>query len=88
VLPTSQRELLLAARRNRTQRELAELLGVARTSLSRYESEQLGLPVHALNRCLQELAKAGEEERGPADVTVDNLVDQATRLLADLRRLR
>jgi transcriptional regulator with XRE-family HTH domain len=87
TLPNSQKELLRSARGNRTQREFAQLLGVARTTLSRYESEQLGLPVHALNRCLEELAKARADERGPAGAVLDDLVNQASRLLEDLRRL-
>ncbi len=85
--PTSQRELLRVARGNRTQMDFAEVLGVARSTLSRYESEKLGLPVHALNRCLEELAKLRADEGGPAGAIVSDLVDQANHLLDGLRRL-
>jgi transcriptional regulator with XRE-family HTH domain len=86
-IPTSQEELLRVARGTRTQLEFAQVLGVARSTLSRYESEKLGLPVHALNRCLEELAKLRADERGPAGEIVSELVDQASHLLDGLRRL-
>lgn len=55
--PTSQRELLLAARGTATQVAFAKLLGVDRTCLSRYESEKLGAPTPVLNYCLKSVAE-------------------------------
>lgn len=63
------------------------MLGVARSSLSRYESEKLGLPVHALNRCLTELASRAQEESSIGPAQLGGLVHQASRLLDDLHRL-
>jgi len=87
TFPTSQKELLRVARGSRTQVEFAQVLGVARSTLSRYESEKLGLPVHALNRCLEEMAKLKDHERRPAGESVPKLVDHASHLLEGLRRL-
>ena len=63
AFPTSQRELLVAARGKESQTAFAKLLGVDRTCLSRYESEQLGAPVTVLNFCLHRISghlQAGE----------------------------
>lgn len=57
VLPTSQRELLIAARGPSTQADFAKRLGVNRSCLSRYESEQLGAPTSVLNYCLKAVAE-------------------------------
>lgn len=54
--PASQRELLKAARGADTQAAFAKKLGVDRTSLSRYESEQIGAPTGVLNYCLKAVA--------------------------------
>lgn len=56
AFPTSQRELLIAARGALTQAEFAKRLGVDRSCLSRYEHEQLGAPTSVLNFCLQAVA--------------------------------
>lgn len=55
-LPTSQRELIQAARGPLTKTEFARELGVDRTCLSRYESEKLGAPTSVLNFCLRAIA--------------------------------
>lgn len=76
------------ARGQRSQREFAEILGVDRTTVSRYESERLGLPPDLLSRCLEEVANLAEEERTPT--TGDPIAGLASRLsgvLEDLRRL-
>lgn len=57
VFPTSQRELLIAARGALTQADFAKRLGVDRTCLSRYEREQLGAPTSVLNYCLKTVAE-------------------------------
>ena len=57
AFPTSQRELLIAARGASTQAEFAKRLGVDRSCLSRYESEQLGAPTSVLNYCLKAVAE-------------------------------
>lgn len=57
AFPTSQRELLIAARGTSTQAEFAKRLGVDRSCLSRYEREQLGAPTSVLNYCLKAFAE-------------------------------
>lgn len=57
VFPTSQRDLLIAARGTATQAEFAKRLGVDRSCLSRYEREQLGAPTSVLNYCLKAVAE-------------------------------
>jgi DNA-binding XRE family transcriptional regulator len=54
--PTSQGELLRAARGAETQTAFAKRLGVNKSSLSRYESEKLGAPTTVLNYCLKAVA--------------------------------
>lgn len=54
--PTSQSELIQAARGPLTKTEFAKTLGVDRTCLSRYESEKLGAPTSVLNFCLRAIA--------------------------------
>jgi len=54
--PTSQGELLRAARGGETQAAFAKKLGVDKSSLSRYESEKLGAPTNVLNYCLRAVA--------------------------------
>lgn len=55
--PTSQRDLLVAARGGETQTAFAKLLGVDRSCLSRYENEQSGAPVAVVNFCLRRVAE-------------------------------
>lgn len=54
--PKSQGELIKRVRGNRAQSEFAKVLGVERSCLSRYESEQLGAPTKVLNYCLSAIA--------------------------------
>jgi transcriptional regulator with XRE-family HTH domain len=54
--PTSQGELLKAARGSETQTAFARRLGINKSSLSRYESERLGAPTDVLNYCLRKVA--------------------------------
>lgn len=74
TLPASQRELLLAARGEESQDAFARRLGIDRTCLSRYEREQLGVPIAVLNYCLRfmaghdETAKASPVDRALAHV--------------------
>ena len=56
AFPTSQRELLVTARGKESQAAFAKRLGVDRTCLSRYESEQLGAPVTVINFCLHRIS--------------------------------
>ncbi|KRB08300.1 hypothetical protein ASD86_09275 [Lysobacter sp. Root690] len=56
AFPTSQRELLVAARGKESQAAFAKRLGVDRTCLSRYESERLGAPVAVVNFCLRRIS--------------------------------
>lgn len=63
--PTSQGELIKAARGERTQAEFADEVGVDRSCLSRYEKEKLGAPTKLLNYCLQTVAEQmGDEGAG------------------------
>jgi len=48
---------LIAARGASTQAEFAKRLGVDRSCLSRYESEQLGAPTSVVNYCLKAVAE-------------------------------
>lgn len=57
AFPTSQRQLLIAARGDSTQAEFARRLGVDRSCLSRYEGEKLGAPTSVLNYCLNAVAE-------------------------------
>ncbi len=54
--PTSQGDLLKAARGRETQAAFAERLGINKTSWSRYESEKIGAPIEVLNYCLKAVA--------------------------------
>jgi transcriptional regulator with XRE-family HTH domain len=55
-LPTTQGALIRLVRGSVTQAEFAKRLGVDRSSLSRYESEDLGAPTAVINYCLRALA--------------------------------
>lgn len=85
--PQTQRDLLLVARGRRSQADFATLIGVARSSLSRYENEKLGLPIAALNACLREVAKLQQEASGDAGDLFAGMVEKAASLLADLEKL-
>jgi DNA-binding XRE family transcriptional regulator len=60
--PTSQGELIRAARGERTQAVFAVEVGVNRSCLSRYEKETLGAPTKLLNYCLRAVAQQLEDD--------------------------
>lgn len=83
-LPTSQRELLLAARGSESQEAFARRLGIDRTCLSRYERERLGVPISVLNHCLRAIAGAEvRAEASPVDRALEH-VRQAAQALHEL----
>lgn len=61
-LPRSQGELIRTVRAEKTQRAFAKELGVDRSCLSRYESEELGAPTSVINFCLTALARKAQAE--------------------------
>ena len=79
--PSSQRELLIAARGQETQAAFARRLGINRSSLSRYESEQLGIPTAVLNVCLERISAQLYSENSPAIQQALRLVRQAAQTL-------
>lgn len=86
VYPTSQGELIRAARGTRTQVEFARLLGCDRSCLSRYEREQLGASPMVISRCLDIVAKS---MRGCGEVSkpYERALLQARRVVAELEML-
>lgn len=56
------------ARGARTQRAFADLLGVEKSCLSRYESGKLGAPVVVINQCLALVADACDTHGTTRDV--------------------
>lgn len=66
--PRSQNELIKMARGSRTQREFAELLGVDKSCMSRYENGKLGAPVAVIDQCLSLVASTCEAGSGSVDV--------------------
>jgi hypothetical protein len=68
IFPTSQRELIRTARGQHSQAEFATLLGVERSSLSRYENEKIGAPVAVLNYCLDRVAKGPNRDHHESPV--------------------
>jgi hypothetical protein len=60
--PTSQGELIKAARGEMTQAAFADEVGVDRSCLSRYERETLGAPTKLLNFCLRAVAQQMGDE--------------------------
>lgn len=54
--PTTQGALIRAVRGVATQADFAKRLGVDRSCLSRYESEDLGAPTAVINYCLRAIA--------------------------------
>jgi len=73
MFPTTQAELIRAARAERSQAEFARMLGVDRTCLSRYEREILGAPPSVISHCLMEIGRReGDAAAGsqPVDVAL------------------
>lgn len=56
------------ARGSRSQREFAELLGVDKSCLSRYENGKLGAPVAVIDKCLSLVASACDAGSSSVDV--------------------
>lgn len=79
--PSSQRELLIAARGQETQAAFARRLGVDRSCLSRYESEQLGAPTSVLNFCLERISAQLQPGNSPVIQEALLLVRQAAEAL-------
>ena len=79
--PTSQSELLRAARGRDTQAAFAQKLGVTKSSLSRYENEKLGAPTKVLNYCLQAVANRNEGGHSSAIEHALALVRRAAQTL-------
>lgn len=86
VYPTSQAELVRAARGDRTQAEFAELLGCDRSCLSRYEREQLGAPPAVINQCLRIVAMTAVASGGRPK-PYERALLQARRVVAELEML-
>ncbi len=86
VYPTSQAELVRAARGDRTQAEFAQLLGCDRSCLSRYEREQLGAPPAVISECLRIVATAAAT-RGVSPKPYERALLQARRVVAELEML-
>lgn len=66
--PRSQNELIKMARGSLSQREFAEVLGVDKSCLSRYENGKLGAPVTVINKCLLRVASACDKSANSLDV--------------------
>lgn len=84
AFPNSQHQLLLAARGERSQAEFARVLGVNRSSLSRYENEVLGAPVAVINYCLSVIAR---DRARPPDSQVELALDLVRSAAAALERI-
>lgn len=84
--PTSQRELIQAARGPLTKTEFARTLGVDRTCLSRYESEKLGAPTNVLNFCLRAIA-ARHSTALPPEAGVEQALVHARQAVAILENV-
>lgn len=79
--PTSQGELIKAARGQETQAAFAKRLGIGKSSLSRYESEKLGAPTIVLNYCLRAVADQLHEGNPSAVKQALALVRRAAQTL-------
>jgi DNA-binding XRE family transcriptional regulator len=86
MFPQSQQALLRDVRGGRTQAQFAELLGVDRSCLSRYESEALGAPTAVINYCLAVLASRLQTDAGRVWPIADAL-EHAKEVVNALERL-
>lgn len=84
--PTSQGELIRAARGTRTQAQFAALLGCDRSCLSRYERELLGASPSVIGHCLRIVAASMADTKVQPSPHVRAL-QQARRLVAELEML-
>jgi DNA-binding XRE family transcriptional regulator len=85
--PTSQGELIKAARGQRTQAAFADEVGVDRSCLSRYEKETLGAPTKLLNYCLQVVAQQLGDE-GDSEVGLRKALRHMHQAVDELEALR
>ena len=85
MLPTSQGELIRSARGDRTQKEFAQLLGIDRTCLSRYESEALGAPTAVINHCLRSLSLTSGS--GATPWPLEQALTQARLVVSSLEKV-
>jgi DNA-binding transcriptional regulator YiaG len=82
--PATQGDLVRAARGELSQVKFAKALGVHATTLSRYESEDLGLPQHVINHCLRVVAQTADEQ-GP-HTPVQRALQLAREAVSELER--
>jgi hypothetical protein len=68
VFPTTQSALIKLARGSQSMTEFAQVLGVHRSSVSRYESEAIGAPPRVINHCLSAIAARGDVRVGRAEI--------------------
>lgn len=85
MFPTSQGQLIRTARGQQSQVEFAKLLKVNRSSLSRYESEQLGAPTSVLNYCLRAVVGAAAKDVLP-DTPVQRALLLARQAVSELEQ--
>ncbi len=64
--------------------EFARVLGVHRSSVSRYESEAIGAPPSVINHCLGAIAARGNLSAGKAEI--DDALASARQIVGLLER--
>ena len=84
--PLTQKELIREASGDLTKTEFARVLGVDRTCLGRYESEELGAPTKVLNYCLRAIA-AREQAMGKAGESVGQALALAKQTVGLLEKV-
>ena len=72
-------ELVRAARKGRSQKEFANLLGVKQSSVSRYESGKASPPISVIENCMR-LVHADDSGGAP---TADQLAKRVKQALAE-----
>ena len=60
-------ELVRAARKGRSQKDFADLLGVKQSSVSRYESGKASPPIGVIEHCMRLVHADGEDESPTAE---------------------
>ncbi len=85
TFPTSQSQLIRLARGERSQAEFAQLLGVDRSCLSRYEREILGAPPSVITYCLSALSRQTQGITGTG-TPLEQALERARELVAALER--
>lgn len=69
-------EIIRAARKGRSQRELAALLEVDQSMVSKYERGKASPPISVINRCMR-LVHAAESETAPSAEQLADLVRES-----------